>query len=834
MKVCIFTIVSNNYLHYANTLFESVREHCPQADLVLGLCDKKTEKTFCPEAEIIEMCDLPIEDIGRFIYQYSILELNTAIKPYVIEELMKRGYDAVIYLDPDIKVFGTLDPMLALLQEHNVLLTPHLTNLLDDGKLPDELGILQAGSYNLGYIGLANNTETMKLVKWWQRKLYKECVVDISRGLFVDQKWMDMVPSLFDGVYICRDEGWNVAYWNLNHRDVVEKQNEFFVNGQPLMFFHFSGYSIEAKTLSKHQNRFAKADKGPALVKLCEIYNECLLKHGIDEFKSIPYAFSQFADGTNVPDASRRLIKDDPAFDAIDFFDPKDCQKVHDFLNQCVGGRSSNAIGISRLAHALWSSRDDLKNAFPDVLGADSTSFVEWLCHAAPKEANFADVYIEGMRKDLETWRDKNASQNTDYNSSLFSGLIRFAWSHRQLLPLSLRLKLGAGVANWAFKKAYSAPQQALHVEGAEYGLNLIGYVHAESGVGEAARSSIRGINSAQIPHCIVDYRVGNISRMGEVVDGNLVDEMLYGVNLIHVNADQSKIVRESLGENKFSDKYNIGYWYWELPEFPEMFDFAFDQVDEIWVATTYTQHALEQKTSKPVRLIRPNVSVDIDSDIDLSAFSLPNEAFTFFHMSDVLSMHQRKNPLGVINAFTRAFQGKPEENVRLLLKISNLERQPELQKAVRAAIAKDTRIELIEGYLDRPTLNAILFNIDCYVSLHRAEGFGLPIAEAMCLGKPVIATMWSGNADFMTEANSLPIKFELTTLETTIGPYEKGQVWAEPCLDDAADKMINIANNRAIANALGEQAAKDIAEQYSPKASGEAIKARLNEILGQ
>jgi hypothetical protein len=220
MSTCVFTIVSNNYLHYANTLFDSVKEFCPEADLFLGLCDKSVNETSCPGAEIIELADLPIENLGRFIYQYSILELNTAIKPYVIEQLMNKGYDKVIYIDPDIKIFGSLDGMLSLLDQHNILLTPHLTNLLDDGKLPNELGILQAGSYNLGYIGLRTCEETRKLVKWWQAKLYKECVVDLSRGLFVDQKWMDMVPSLFEGVYINRDEGWNVAYWNLNHRNI--------------------------------------------------------------------------------------------------------------------------------------------------------------------------------------------------------------------------------------------------------------------------------------------------------------------------------------------------------------------------------------------------------------------------------------------------------------------------------------------------------------------------------------------------------------------------------------------------------------------------------------
>ena len=334
-----FTIVSNNYLHYANTLFESLKEHCPNADLVLGLCDSMTDSTECPAAkEIVAIDQLDIPQLGTFIYQYSILELNTAIKPYLIELLMTRGYRKVIYFDPDIRVFRSLDEMLSLLDQHNVLLTPHLTDILDDGKAPTELQILQAGSYNLGYIGLRTSEETRKLVKWWQAKLYKECVVDLPRNLFVDQKWMDLVPSMFDGVFINRDPSWNTAYWNLNHRQ-LERMGDggYGVNGRPLTFFHFSGFAIEASTLSEHQNRFDK-DASAALRGLCNLYEQALLRNGIKRFSSLPYAFGKFADGVRVPDAARRLIRNDSTFAAIDFFDPAQCPRIHGELNRFGDG----------------------------------------------------------------------------------------------------------------------------------------------------------------------------------------------------------------------------------------------------------------------------------------------------------------------------------------------------------------------------------------------------------------------------------------------------------------------------------------------------------------
>jgi len=830
-STCIFTIVSNNYLHYANTLFESVKQHCPEADLVLGLCDEKQEDTFCPDADdIIELKNLEVTGLGHFVYQYTILELNTAIKPYVIEMLMNRGYEKVIYLDPDIKIFDTLSPMLSLLDKFNVLLTPHLTDVLDDGKLPNELGILQAGSYNLGYIGLKTNDETRKLVKWWQSKLFKECVVDISRGLFVDQKWMDMVPSIFSGVYINRDEGWNVAYWNLNHRDIIKLDTgQFEVNGRPLMFFHYSGYSIEASTLSKHQNRFDKNSKGPALVELCDIYNECLTNNGIGKFKHIPYKYNQFSDGVRVPETARKLIRENADLKKINFFNKETVNQIHDYLNTSKTQSRKSPILVTNLTEALWNSRDDLKQAFPDLYGIDGVGYAEWLLSAAEKEASFDFCYLQAIKDSLEKYRTTN-NTNDEYiqPSSLVSGLIKYVWQKKEKIPLSIRLALGKNVATWAFRSAY----QGKNIPKVQsFGVNLIGYMQAESGVGEAARASLRGLEQSEIAFSVIDYRLGNISRMEEEISYEYDESATHSVNLIHVNADQSKIAKEHLGDAITSNRYNIGYWYWEMSEFPAAFDFAFEQVDEVWVSSEYNYAAISSRTTKPVTLIPPNIALKSTSLMSRDELGFNDDDFIFFHMSDVLSMHQRKNPLGVVKAFNQAFADFPEQKVKLIIKISNLDKQPQLEKEILSIIDSEPRIELISGYMDRDTLNNYLMNIDSYVSLHRAEGFGLPIAEAMSLGKVVIATMWSGNVDFMNEHNSLPVSYELVKLKEQIGPYEKDQLWAEPNLSDASDKMFCLANDVDLQTKLGEKAKETILLNYSPNITGIAISNRIKQI---
>lgn len=823
--VCIFTIVSNNYLHYAATLFDSLRRHCPQADLVLGLCDRPHAQTSCPQAdEIIALETLDIPELGTFIYQYSILELNTAIKPYLIERLLARGYRKVIYFDPDIRVYQALDPLLELLEQHNAVLTPHLIAPLDDDGWPSELSLLQAGSYNLGFIALRNSEETGRLVSWWQAKLYKDCVVDLPRNLFVDQKWMDMAPSLFDGVHIERNAGWNVAYWNLGHRPLSRAEDgSLLAGGLPLLFFHFSGFAIDDSSLSRHQNRFDKDQPGSPLRELCDGYAAALIAFGAARFSVLPYAYACFADGTPVPDAARRLIRISNTFAGIDYFDARQCQRLHQQLNRQQASLRGG-LPLTSLALSLWHSRSDLRQAFPAVESVDSLRFAEWLLDSASREAGFSEIYLQPIREALST-----AQGDTPQYSPLHR-LLRLVWRQRRRVPLKLRIALQPYAAR-VLRRAYPRPALAMPKRSEESGVNLIGYLHAESGVGEAARASLRALRHSQLPFSLVDYRLGNVSRMDESIEGGNL-RMHYPVNLLHVNADQSKVARDHLGRELFEGRYTLGYWFWEMPRFPDILHFAFDQVDEILVASEYNREAIAAHTDKPVTLIPPAIQVDIMPALSRRQLHLDEQAFVFLHLSDALSMPQRKNPLGVIEAFLLAFADDPALAVRLLLKVSNLEHQPELAQVLRQAAKRDRRIRLIEGYLDRHTLNNLLNACDCYVSLHRAEGFGLPLAEAMYLGKPVIATHWSGNVDFMDEHNSLPVRYRLVELQEDVGPYQKGQTWAEPDLQHAATLMRQAYESPQRMHELGERAAQTIRQHYSPTRVGQLLGARVRTIV--
>src|SRR5690349_10537220 len=174
-KACYFTIVSNNYRHFARTLADSVRKHDPDLPAFVALCDAAPVAADARDAfSVLPIRELGLPQFDRFTFQYTILEPNTAVKPWATAELFARGFDRVIYFDPDIRLFGSVAPILAALEHSDIVLTPHLTGRLDDGRRPTELQILQSGSYNLGFIALRKSDVTQRLVEWWQRKLERD------------------------------------------------------------------------------------------------------------------------------------------------------------------------------------------------------------------------------------------------------------------------------------------------------------------------------------------------------------------------------------------------------------------------------------------------------------------------------------------------------------------------------------------------------------------------------------------------------------------------------------------------------------------------------------
>lgn len=233
MKPIVFcTIAAKNYFACIRTLADSLRAQHPQADVAALVVDRDELPPLAADGMALQLHGpadfLPETRFRPMAFKYDVTELCTAVKPFYLSHLFRQGYRKVVYLDPDILVLRPLDIVLDALDQSNIVLTPHLVEPLPlDDKIPTEVNILQAGAYNLGFIGLAAGAETERMLAWWSRRLEDFCFNEVSKGLFVDQKWIDLVPGLFDGVQVLRHPGLNVAYWNLRERDITQQDGEF-------------------------------------------------------------------------------------------------------------------------------------------------------------------------------------------------------------------------------------------------------------------------------------------------------------------------------------------------------------------------------------------------------------------------------------------------------------------------------------------------------------------------------------------------------------------------------------------------------------------------------
>lgn len=301
----IFTIVSRNYAAQAATLMRSLAEHEPAAQRVVVAADGPIPE-LSPQAEVILASDLgaPVRDMAVY---YQALELNTAVKPFAFRSLLARpGVESVTYLDPDIVVFRPLAAVREALTAAPLALTPHTTRPLTTPGNPTNEDLAKSGRFNLGFLAARRDPEVAQLVDWWAERCRFDCRVDLEAGLFTDQKWMDEAPARVPSAAILEDPALNLAYWNLEGRELARDGSGWTVDGRPLVFFHFSGFDPDRPLrLSKHQNRIAVA-KGSPLARLLADYARALKANGHARASARGYAFDRFASGRRVPPLMRR------------------------------------------------------------------------------------------------------------------------------------------------------------------------------------------------------------------------------------------------------------------------------------------------------------------------------------------------------------------------------------------------------------------------------------------------------------------------------------------------------------------------------------------------
>ena len=358
-------------------------------------------------------------------------------------------------------------------------------------------------------------------------------------------------------------------------------------------------------------------------------------------------------------------------------------------------------------------------------------------------------------------------------------------------------------------------------------GINIAGYINGEFGVGEGVRANIRAVEAANIPFTINNF-TRSPHRNQDTTYQKFSPDNPYPVNLIQVNADEVNTFIKHSGSSYFANRYNIGFWAWEIPEFPQKWQPVFDNFHEIWTYSNYCAEAISLVSPIPVIKIMPSIELP-PSYLNRQSLGLPENKFIFLFIFDFSSLIERKNPLAAIQAFKQAFG--EDERVLLILKSSNSAKNIQDLASLKSAIGNSPNIQHLDGYLSKNEVNGLLYNCDCYLSLHRCEGFGLTMAEAMFYGKPVIATGYSSNTEFMNVGNSFLVKYKLIPLDADCGPYKKGNIWAEPDIEHAAYFMQQVFHNYPEAQQVGAIAAKDIRTLLSPTTAGKRIQKRLEYI---
>lgn len=363
-------------------------------------------------------------------------------------------------------------------------------------------------------------------------------------------------------------------------------------------------------------------------------------------------------------------------------------------------------------------------------------------------------------------------------------------------------------------------------------GVNLIGYARAESGLGEACRSAAKALQSVGVPFCIINFPQCPSRQNDLRWIHKEVNDPIYATNIFFINADQLYFHYKlnNLKREWFKNRYNIGYWHWELPEFPNEWVKSSKLVNEIWVSSIFTSHSISLKTTKPVFMIPHSISIEKPNSLDRKYFDLPENSFLFLTMYDTHSTSERKNPSGTLEAFKRAF---PHNNhsVGLILKISNSSHSPKEVELLKQSCSNYENIYFFDKILTRDEVNGLINVTDSLVSLHRSEGFGLTLAEAMYLGKPVIATNWSGNVDFTNDNNACVVECTLQKIDKNYGPYTKNQYWAEPNIDQAALLMNKLVCNPDFYNRVALLGKETIRTKYSCQEIGNMYKFRLNQL---
>lgn len=497
---------------------------------------------------------------------------------------------------------------------------------------------------------------------------------------------------------------------------------------------------------------------------------------------------------------------------------------------------------LTRFMRTLWHTRPDLQETFDLSGGYGQTAFIRWYFLFGVHEHALHDYITNAQLKWL-----LSPAHSTPY----VPNILMLVWQQDPYLQQQFDGPTSPGFLHWAKEqgqrqypvlKALTTLAERPHIHGAStnttddapqrpFGVNLIGYANGQFGIGEDVRMAALACEAASIPFTIYNVMPGQeVDLASSEADKHVSDDLPYAINIFCTTGIETARLAAVEGSKLFKGHYCIGYWPWELPEWPKAWHIAYEWVDEIWASSRFAYQAYAASSPKPVRHMPMAVHVGESAQRTRRDFGLPETDTLFVFSFDCLSSVQRKNPQACVEAFQLAFP-EGSEPVGLVVKAMRAEADNPLWQQLQAQAARDPRIHIISETLSRGDVLDLYRVCDAFISLHRSEGFGRGIAEAMQLGKPVITTGYSGNLDFTTPATAALVDHQPKLLGDADYPFGQGQSWAEPNVEHAAWWMRRLIAQPDVANALAQQGQTLTQAAYSPESVGRYYSAVLNTL---
>jgi glycosyltransferase involved in cell wall biosynthesis len=427
-------------------------------------------------------------------------------------------------------------------------------------------------------------------------------------------------------------------------------------------------------------------------------------------------------------------------------------------------------LGVSRYLRQVYLSRPDLSRAFPEVPGRDTEAFYQWAHDHGRKEMAIPALFVPPVSSARATTR------------------------------------------------FFDRPSAN--------GVNLAGFLEEALGIGEVARRIVHSLTQANVHVDAVPIRRENIGA-----SDTTVTVARHPINIVCINPDSLAWFAQREGRELLNKRFTVGVWFWETAQLPPSYGWAFELVDEVWCASDFVLEAVKSRAHDrvpvwkfPLAIVAP----DINDEITRTHLGLPEDRFVFLHSFDYLSVVERKNPIGAIEAYRRAFG--PGDGTTLVVKSINAKARPDDHAAVRYAARGREDILLIDALLDARQNASMIARADCFVSLHRSEGFGLNLADALALGRPVVATAYGGNVEFMTGLEEWLVPYDLVAVGEGHHPYPSDAQWAEPDLAVASTRMQAIVSDPATAAAKAGTVGAALMQGFSPARAGERLAEHLRD----